>query len=175
MSLTLSEKQATRTGETNRYKIRTTLSSWLRTWEIYPIILIASFLRLYRLDTTAFSSDQSTLFRMAYEAVHHGFIPPTSNGSSILTMHPPLTVYLLMLPALFSANPYWAAVMTALFNVVAVLMTYIVTRRYYGRLAAAIAALLYAAAQTTIIFSRFIWQPTLLAPFTILFLFALFG
>src|SRR5947209_7997824 len=174
MSLTLSEKQATRTGETNRYKIRTTLSSWLRTWEIYPIILIASFLRLYRLDTTAFSYDQSMLFRMAYDAVHQGLIPATSNGSSIFTLHPPLTVYLLMLPTLFSANPLWAAVMTALFNVEAVLLTYIFTRRYFGRLAASIAALLYATAQTTIIFSRFIWQPTLLAPFTILFVFALF-
>ncbi|MFL5592034.1 MAG: ArnT family glycosyltransferase [Ktedonobacteraceae bacterium] len=174
MSLTLSEKQTTKAREITRYKIQTMLSSWLRAWEIYPIILIASFLRLYRLDTTAFSYDQSMLFRMAYDAVHYGLIPATSNGSSILTLHPPLTVYLLMLPALFSANPLWAAVMTALFNVVAVLLTYIFTRRYYGRLAATIAALLYATAQTTIIFSRFIWQPTLLAPFTILFLFALF-
>src|SRR3989440_2728162 len=174
MSLTLSERQATKARETARFKIQTMLSSWLRAWEIYPIILIAGFLRLYRLDTTAFSYDQSMLFRMAYDAVHYGLIPATSNGSSIFTLHPPLTVYLLMLPALFSANPLWAAVMTALFNVVAVLLTYIFTRRYYGRLAASIAALLYATAQTTIIFSRFIWQPTLLAPFTILFLFALF-
>src|SRR6266566_6291803 len=174
MGLTLSKRQATKARETARFKIQTMLSSWLRAWEIYPIIVIASFLRLYRLDTTAFSYDQSMLFRMAYDAVHYGLIPATSNGSSIFTLHPPLTVYLLMLPALFSANPLWAAVMTALFNVVAVLLTYIFTRRYYGRLAATIAALLYATAQTTIIFSRFIWQPTLLAPFTILFLFALF-
>src|SRR5438874_1976593 len=174
MSLTLSERQATKARETARFKIQNMLSSWLRAWEIYPIILIASFLRLYRLDTTAFSYDQSMLFRMAYDAVHYGLIPATSNGSSIFTLHPPLTVYILMLPALFSANPLWAAVMTALFNIVAVLLTYIFTRRYYGRLAATIAALLYATAQTTIIFGRFIWQPTLLAPFTILFLFALF-
>src|SRR6266513_1903193 len=174
MSLILSDKQTTKARETARYKIQTMLSSWLRAWEIYPIILIASFLRLYRLDTTAFSYDQSMLFRMAYDAVHYGLIPATSNGSSIFTLHPPLTVYLLMLPAILSANPLWAAVMTALFNVVAVLLTYIFTRRYYGRLAASIAALLYATAQTTIIFGRFIWQPTLLAPFTILFLFALF-
>ena len=64
--------------------------------------------------------------------------------------------------------------MTALFNVAAVLLTYIFTRRYFGRLAATIAALLYATAQTTIVFSRFIWQPNLIAPFTVLFMFALF-
>src|SRR5947209_577326 len=174
MSLTLSERKAPKTRETTLYTIQTILFSWLRTWEIYPIILIAGFLRLYRLDTTAFSSDQSMLFRMAYDALHHGLIPATSNGSSIYTLHPPLTVYFLMLPALLSADPVWAAAMTALFNVVAVLLTYLFTRRYYGRFAATIAAALYATAQTTIIFSRFIWQPTLLAPFTILFLFALF-
>src|SRR5437763_15391232 len=118
MSLTLSERQATKARETARFKIQNMLSSWLRAWEIYPIILIASFLRLYRLDTTAFSYDQSMLFRMAYDAIHHGLIPATSNGSSIYTMHPPLTVYFLMLPALLSADPVWAAAMTALFNVI---------------------------------------------------------
>src|SRR2546421_4946520 len=132
MSLTLSERQATKARETARFKIQTMLSSWLRTWEIYPIILIASFLRLYRLDTTAFSYDQSMLFRMAYDAVHYGLIPATSNGSSILTMHPPLIVYLLVLPALFSANPLWAAVMTALFNIIAILLTYLFTCRSFG-------------------------------------------
>jgi 4-amino-4-deoxy-L-arabinose transferase-like glycosyltransferase len=75
---------------------------------------------------------------------------------------------------LFSPAPLWATVMTALFNVAAVLLTYIFTRRYFGRLAATIAALLYATAQTTIVFSRFIWQPNLIAPFTVLFMFALF-
>ncbi len=174
MSLNLSEKQTTNARKTACYRIQGMLPSWLLAWEIYPIILIASFLRLYRLDTTPFSGDQGMLFRMAYDAVHHGLIPATSNGSSIYTMHPPLTVFLLMLPVLFSANPLWAAVITALFNVIAILLTYLFTRRYFGRLAATIAALLYATAQITIIFARFIWQPTLLAPFTLLFLFALF-
>ena len=174
MSLPLLEKQATNARNTARHTWRTIIPSWVRTWEIYPVILIAGFLRLYRLDTTPFAGDQSMLFRMAYDAVHHGLIPATSNGSSVHSMHPPITVYFLMLPALLSANPLWAAVMTALFNVIAVLLTYIFTRRYYGRLAATIAALLNATAQTTIIFSRSIWQPTLLAPFVVLFLFALF-
>src|SRR5207244_3557660 len=42
------------------------------------------------------------------------------------------------------------------------------------RVADTISAALCTTAQTTIIFSRFICQPTLLAPFIILFLFALF-
>src|SRR5207248_5449350 len=113
-------------------------------------------------------------FRMAYDALHQGLLPATSNGSSISTMHPPEAIYFLMLPALFSPDPLWAAVMTALFNVIAVVLSYLFTRRYFGRLAATIAALLYATAEASIVFSRFIWQPTLLAPFVMLFLFALF-
>lgn len=147
---------------------------WLFSWEIYLLIIIATVLRLYRLDTSEFSGDQTFLFRLAYDAVHYGLVPATSNSSSILTANPPLAVYLLILPALFSSDPIWATAMTALFNVAAVLLAYIFTRRYYGRLAATLAALLYATAQTTIVFSRFIWQPNLIAPFTVLFMFALF-
>ncbi len=69
MSLNLSEKQTTNARKTACYRIQGMLPSWLLAWEIYPIILIASFLRLYRLDTTPFSGDQGMLFRMAYDAV----------------------------------------------------------------------------------------------------------
>ncbi len=172
MSLTRSTKQTTST--TRNRKICARIRLGLCTWELYPIFLVAGILRLAGLNTTAFAGDQSVLFTLAYDAVHRGLIPTTSNSASIFTMHPPLAIYFLMLPVFFSANPLWAAIMTALFNVVAVLIAYIFTRRYYGRLAATIAALLFATAQTVIVFSRFIWQPTLLGPFVILFLFALF-
>src|SRR5579872_130940 len=172
MSLTLSETQST--SATRNQTIRTRMRLWLGTWELVPILLVAGILRLGGLNTTAFAGDQSALYTLAYDAVHYGLIPTTSNSASIFTMHPPLAIYFLMLPVFFSANPLWAAVMTALFNVIAVLLAYIFTRRYYGRLAATIAALLFATAQTSIVFSRFIWQPSLIAPFVVLFFFALF-
>ena len=174
MNLTLAEQQTTNTSDIRRKRIFTTIRLWLCSWEIYPILLIASILRLTALHTTAFGGDQSVLYQLAYNAIHYGMLPVTSNNASIFNMHPPLAVYFLMLPLLFSTNPLWGAVMTALFNVVAVLLAYIFTRRYYGRVAATIAALLFATAQTAIVFSRFIWQPTLLSPFVLLFLFALF-
>jgi len=175
MNVTSPPRQSPSTGEVSPSKGRwATLWSWLLSWEIYIIVIVAAFLRLYRMDTSEFSGDQTILFRMAYDAVHYGLIPATSNGSSIHTMNPPLAVYFLMIPAAISSNPLWATVWTGLFNVAAVLLAYIFTRRYYGRLAATIAAALYTTAQTTIVFSRFIWQPSLIAPFTVLFLFALF-
>jgi 4-amino-4-deoxy-L-arabinose transferase-like glycosyltransferase len=174
MSLTLTEKRNKRVENSAPHITLRLLIAWLRSWEIYPIIFVAALLRLYRLDTTAFANDQGELYRLIYDAVHGGLIPVTSNSSSIFAMHPPLAIYFLMLPVLFSSDPLWAAIMTALFNVTAVVLAYIFTRRYYGRLAAAIAASLFATAETSIVFSRFIWQPTLLAPFVMLFLCALF-
>lgn len=175
MNVTSPLKQASSTGEATPPKSRwAALRPWLLSWEIYIIVIVAAILRLYRMDTSEFSGDQTILFRMAYDAVHYGLIPATSNGSSIHTMNPPLAVYLLMIPAAISPDPLWATVWTGLFNVAAVLLAYIFVRRYYGRLAATIAAALYTTAQTTIVFSRFIWQPSLIALFTMLFMFALF-
>ncbi len=174
MGVSLVDEQANNVENVLQPKLGARLRSWLLTWEIYPIVLVASFLRLYRLDITEFATDQSVLYRLAYDALHRGLIPVTSNSSSIFTMNPPLHIYILMIPAMFSSDPLWAVVMTALFNVTAVIIAYFFTRRYYGRLAATIAALLYATAETNIVFSRFIWQPNMIAPFVILFLFALY-
>ena len=111
---------------------------------------------------------------MAHDAIYHGLLPATSNIASIRIVNPPAVIYLLMLPAAFSANPLWGAVFVGLFNVIAILLTYIFVRRYYGRIAAIIASLLYATAAEPLYFSRFIWQQNLIAPFVVLFIFTLF-
>jgi hypothetical protein len=150
------------------------IRSWLCTWEIYPILFVAAFLRFYQINTTEFDADQALVFRMAHDAIYHGLLPATSNIASIRIVNPPAVIYLLMLPAAISANPLWGNLFVGLFNVVAVLLTYIFVRRYYGRLAAIISSLLYATAAEPVYFSRFIWQQNLIAPFVVLFIFALF-
>jgi hypothetical protein len=136
--------------------------------------LIAAFLRFYQINTTEFDEDQATVFRMAHDAIYHGLVPATSNIASIRIVNPPAVIYLFMLPAAFSANPIWGAILVGLFNVLAVLLTYVFVRRYYGRLGAVIASLLYATAFNTLLYSRFIWQQNLVAPFVVLFIFTLF-
>jgi hypothetical protein len=150
------------------------LFSWLLAWEIYPILFIATFLRLYHAGTTEFDADQAAIFAMARNAVTHGLIPITTNVASIGIVNPPATVYLLMLGAVFSANPLVGIIVTAGLNILAVLLTYALVRRYYGRVAGTTAGLLYAAAQLAVYYSRFPWNQNLLAPFVPLFLFALF-
>ncbi len=150
------------------------LRSWLLSWEIYLIVLVAGFLRLYRIDTTEFDDDQAAVFRMAHDAVSHGLLVATSNIASIHIYNPPAIIYFFMLPAAFSADPLWGAVMVGVLMTLSVLLTYVFVRRYYGRGAATITALLYAVAARPIFYSRFIWNQNLLPILTILFLFALF-
>jgi 4-amino-4-deoxy-L-arabinose transferase-like glycosyltransferase len=131
-------------------------------------------LRLYQLNATEFDEDQAMVFRMARDAVVHGLLPATSNIASIRIVNPPGVIYLLMLPAAFSADPLWGAVFVALLNVLAVVLTYFFVRRYFGRLAAVVAGMFYATAYNSVLFSRFIWQQNMIAPFVVLFFFALF-
>jgi len=150
------------------------LRSWLSYWEIYLILLVAAALRFYMINVTEFDGDQATIFSMAHDAVSHGSLVATSNVASIGIVNPPAIIYILMLPAAFSANPVWGAVLTALFATLSVLLTYVFVHRYYGRLAATIAAFLYATAALSVFYSRFIWQQNLLLFFVPLYIFLLF-
>ncbi|MBO0792522.1 MAG: glycosyltransferase family 39 protein, partial [Ktedonobacteraceae bacterium] len=125
-------------------------------------------------QTTEFDPDQAILFRMAYDAVHYGLLPVTSNIASIGISHPPGVIYLYMIPALFSANPLGGALLVSAFSTISVLLTYFFCRRYFGRANGLIAALLFATAVTPLNYSRFIWQPNLMSPFVVLYLFVLF-
>lgn len=150
------------------------LRSWLFSWEIYLIVLVASLLRFYQINTTQFMEDQAAVFSLAHHAIAHRLIPITSNAASVGIANPPGVIYFLMLPALLSPDPVWGAVQVGIFTVVAALLTYLFTRRYYGRFAGIVAALLYATASKPLEYARAIWQQNLMAPFLVLFMFALF-
>src|SRR5437667_6702554 len=98
--------------------------SWFFAYELYLIIIVASFLRLYGLSTTEFDADQADIFRMAHDAVIHGHLVATSNIASIGIYNPPGIIYALMIPAAFSANPIGGAIETALFAVGGVVLAY---------------------------------------------------
>jgi 4-amino-4-deoxy-L-arabinose transferase-like glycosyltransferase len=148
--------------------------AWYRNWECYLVVLVAGFLRFYRVDTSQFEGDQVQIFRMAYDAVHHGLLPVTSGTFSVGLAFPPGLLYFYMLPAAVSDNPFPAVLLNSFFAVIAVLLTYLFVTRYYGRFAGGVAGLLYAAASVPLVYSRFIWQPNMMQPFVVLFFLALF-
>ena len=160
--------------DTLKSAILSKMATWLRVWEIYPILGIAAFLRFYQLTTTEFDADQALIFQMSRDAINHGLIPATGIIASIRIVNPPAVVYLFMIPAAISSNPIWGAIFVGLLNIIGVLLTYIFVRRYYGRIASIIASLLYATAAEPLHFNRFIWQLNIIAPFVVLFIFALF-
>jgi 4-amino-4-deoxy-L-arabinose transferase-like glycosyltransferase len=173
-SVTSRAMQQNTTEDNQTLSWRCQLKVWLSSWEIYVIVLIAAFLRFYRLDRTELDSDQADIFRMAYDATHHGLLVAASNMASIHIYNPPAIIYILMLTAAFSANPLWAAVLVAVLATFSVLFTYIFTRIYYGRVAGTLAALLYATSSASVFYSRFIWQQNLLLFFVPLFIATLF-
>ena len=174
MGITITNKRNTQIDQKLVVKLNNKAFALLRTWELYPILLIAAFLRLYRIDTVIFSEDQAVVFQMARDAFVHGLWPITSNRASLGNINFPLVVYSFMVPAAFSSNPLWAEVMVGLLNTIAVLLTYFFTRRYYGRLAGTIVGFLYATSVMTIAYSGDIWPQNLLPPLVMLFLFCLF-
>ncbi|MBA2680855.1 MAG: glycosyltransferase family 39 protein, partial [Ktedonobacteraceae bacterium] len=160
-------------SSTRLERVRTWITSWKLNWELYLIVLGAAFLRLYQIDRTEFNGDQADIFQMAHNAVSHVHLVATSNVASIGIFNPPGIIYFLMLAAVFSTNPLAGTLLTALLSILSVLLTYVMTRRYYGRLAATIAASLYAAAAAPIYYSRFMWNQNLLLFFVPLFIFVL--
>jgi len=173
-SVTSNAAQQKKTEENQTLSWRSQLKVWFSSWEIYVIVLVAAFLRFYGLDRTELDSDQADIFRMAYDATHHGLWVAASNMASIHIYNPPAIIYILMLTAAFSSNPFWAAVLVAALTTFSVLFTYIFTRHYYGRLAGTLAALLYATASASVFYSRFIWQQNFLLFFVPLFIATLF-
>ncbi len=170
----IDSKQTAKEIHSQRSAFLRKIGSWFCIWEIYPILGIAAFLRFYQLTTTEFDADQALIFQMARDAINHGLIPATGIIASIRIANPPAVVYLFMIPAAISSNPLWGAIFVGLLNIIGVLLTYIFVRRYYGRIASIIASLLYATAAEPLHFNRFIWQLNIIAPFVVLFIFALF-
>src|SRR5689334_14551505 len=160
---------------TSSQSFATQCRKWFLTnWELFVILAIAIFFRVYAADKAPFDEDQAGLLRLARDAIQHGLWPASSNISSTSILHGPISVDFLLLTAWFTDNPLGGALTTALWNVLGVLVTYLFARRYYGRMAGSLAAILYAVTTGTVVYNRFIWQPSLVPPLAILLMFTLF-
>ena len=147
---------------------------WARHWEFWLALALGAALRLWRLDLTQYLDDQTRLMVLARASVTRGLIPLTGIPSSIHTLNPPLSIYLLLPFAAFTANPMPVVISVALWNVLGVALCYIFTLRYFGRRVASLSALLFASCGAAINYSRFIWQQNYLPPLLILWALTLY-
>ncbi len=143
---------------------------------IATILLVAAFLRLYKIDEyLTFLGDEGRDVMIVrrllvnFDPILIG--PGTSIGNMYLGPH----YYYLMAPFLFIANfsPVGPAVMVALLSLVTVFLIYYIGREWFGRTAGIIASLLYAIAPTIIIYSRSSWNPNIMPFFALLSIYSM--
>lgn len=133
------------------------------------IFSLAAFFRLFFLDLIEFKYDEAyTVFQLEqfYSSpylMQAG--PPQSTG----VYNPPLFNYLMIFLSVVSKNPLYLSFIIALINSIFVVFFYWFVRQFYGNLTAIISSLILAVSPWNIVFSRKIWIPDLLLPFTIIF------
>lgn len=129
---------------------------------VLAILLIATFLRFYRLpEYMTFLGDEGRDALMIKRILVEHDIPligpPTSIGNIYLG---PLYYYMMAIPmAIFWLNPVAAAFQVALIGVATVALIYYLGRIWFGKPAGWIGAFLYAISPVTIIYSRSSWNP----------------
>jgi hypothetical protein len=152
------------------------LPASLRGREVLPPFLLGLALRVWQIDLTRFDFENSVLWRTAVDFVARGVVPLTSGlrfgtgtidqtlGSGI--WHPPLTAFLLSVPALVSREPAWMAGFLAAVDAAGTLFVYAALRGLAGRWPAFAGACLYGLSPAAIFYSRMIWNPQLVPFFS---------
>lgn len=139
---------------------------------IISLILLAAFLRLYRIDEyMTFLGDEGRDALVVRKMLIEGDFPLLGAPTSVGNMYNgPLYYYMMAFAmAVWWMNPAAAAAMVALVGTATVGLVYYLARSWFGKIAAVISAALYALSPVNIIYSRSSWNPNP-APF-----FALLG
>lgn len=134
------------------------------------ILLLATAVRLYRLDWVEYKLDEANISRLSLNMARYGQVPIWGLGSSVGIYNGALSEWLLAIPYAVSSSPLVATGFVAVLNVLAVAMTFAFTRKVAGPWAACVAALLFAVAPWAVLNSRKLWAQDLLPPFVVAYL-----
>jgi hypothetical protein len=138
------------------------------------IVLVAAYFRLSSLNLAEFKSDEAGTSIVLKALVQRGKIPlvgpPLSTGGSA----GPIYYYILAIPFLMSTNPIVASAFIACLNIVGIAFTFKFAREFFNERVAIIATALAAVSPFAILFSRKIWNPDLIFPFTVILLYCLY-
>jgi 4-amino-4-deoxy-L-arabinose transferase-like glycosyltransferase len=127
------------------------------------ILLLAAVLRLLFMDTYPLWADEFSVQLEGIRIALEGQRPLIGTEATFqgLTHHSPFTSYILALPYTLFPDPGLARAFVGLLGVLTVAIWYATVKRYFGRNAALIAALLIATLPIVIYWSRFVWNPNL--------------
>lgn len=135
------------------------------------ILIVALFLRLYRIsEFMTFLGDEGRDVRIVRDLITKGNLVFIGPMTSIGNMYLGPLYYYLIAPALFfsNLNPVGPAVMVALLSVLTVTLTWFVGRKWFGKVAGLISALLFAISPVAIIYARSSWNPNPMPLFALL-------
>lgn len=140
------------------------------------ILLLAAFLRLYKIDAyMTFLGDEGRDVLVVYNILHGRFTllgPTSSVGGFFLG---PIYYYF-MTPFLwiFNFDPVGPAVMVALFGIATVFLVYKIGKEFFDQTTGFIASILFAISPLVIAYSRSSWNPNLMPFFSLSTLYILY-
>lgn len=154
--------------------------SWVKshypeTLTLIFILILALALRLYRIsEFMTFLGDEGRDVRIVRDLITKGNLVFIGPQTSIGNMYLGPLYYYMMAPALLLSglNPVGPAIMIAILGVFTIWFTWIVTREWYGPIAAIITSFLFAISPVAIIYSRSSWNPN---PMPFFALFSIYG
>src|SRR3989344_2040617 len=140
------------------------------------ILVVAAFLRLYKIDQyLTFLGDEGRDVLIVKALLERGDViligPPTSIGNMYLG---PLYYYLMALPLFVTGfNPVGPAIMVAVLGILTVWLVYFVGKQFFKTNVGLIAASLYAVSPVNIFYSRSSWNPNPMPFFALLTFYSL--
>lgn len=147
------------------------LSPRLRGWlPLAAILALAAGLRLFGLDLIDLRYDEAVAPVFAMNIAAGQWLPVAPFSGSVAN-HPPLYLYVLAAPYVFTSDVLLIAGYRAMLDVAAVAGCWALAARYFNRRTAHIAGLLFAVAPWAVQFARKLW----VAPLPIFTLVVLFG
>ena len=136
---------------------------------LVAILLLAGWLRLDRLDLTHFRRDQALAAQLAAGMVEQGRIPLIGIPSSAGVPQMPGHIYLLA-AAMLGRDPFLLVGEAVGLGLLAVLITALVGRRWFGSGVGLTAGAVVAVSFWSVYCSRVVWGQCVLPPVSILFL-----
>ena len=147
--------------KTSGFRGIVSLMFWRKNYIIVLILILASFLRLYKIwDYMTFLGDEGRDVLVAKDILNGNLTLLGPRSSAADFFYGPIYYYLITpFLWLFRMDPVGPAVMVALIGIATVFLVYLVGKKFFGEKAGLIAALLYAISPLVISYSRSSWNP----------------
>ena len=143
---------------------------------LISVLVVASFLRFYKISQyMTFLGDEGRDAIIVRRFLVDFDLMLIGPGTSIGNMYLGPLYYYMMAPSLwlFNYSPVGPAVQIAVLGVITVFIVWLITKEWFGKKGAFIAATLYAISPTVIIYSRSSWNPNIMPFFSILSIYAI--